>query len=187
MTANDVIHQVGGKIYDHPLSMVRSESDFPDLANPLHLIVLLIDCDTEIMMNGMLGFLENMTGRHLVPTIEALRQIGVPKVASQLQAVHDCMTRYGVTWQLLRGDLEGGAEYEITTFRKLHGPQLDAFASEVSTLAHGFSLFRPHSDEAPYDALCAYLESRLIELRREIDRREVQSGAGPNTEKRDDI
>src|SRR6266516_1196275 len=117
MTADDVIQEIGGKIYDHPLSMIRGEADFPDLANPLHLIVLLIDCDTEIMMNGMLGFIENMTGRHLVPTIEALRQIGASAVARQLQAVHDCMTRYGVTWQRLRGEFEGSHEYEITSFR----------------------------------------------------------------------
>ena len=181
MTLDDVIQEVGSKIYEHPLSMIRSEADFQNLANPLHLIVLLLDCDTEIMMNGMLGFLENMTGRHLLPTIEALRQIGAPAVAGRLQAVHDCMTRYGVTWQQLRGDFEGGQQYEITSFRKLHGSQLDSFASEVSTLGHGFSLFRTESGEAPYEALCTYMEGRLTELRGEIDKRQAQPSATPNS------
>jgi hypothetical protein len=100
--------------------------------------------------------------------------IGVPGVADQLAAVGDCMARHGVTWQRLRGDFEGSREYEITSFRKLHGSELDAFASEVSRLEHGFSLFYPSSGETPYDSLCRYLEARLIELRREIDGREAQ-------------
>src|SRR6267143_7091204 len=111
MTANDLIQEVGGKIYERPLSMVRDETGFPDLANPLHVVVLLVDCDTEVMMNGLLGFLENMTGRHLGTTIEALKTIGVRGVADQLGAVRDCMTRHGVTWQRLRGDFEGSREY----------------------------------------------------------------------------
>jgi hypothetical protein len=44
---------------------VRDEADYPDLDNPLHFAMLAIACDTEIAMNGMLGFLENMTGRHV--------------------------------------------------------------------------------------------------------------------------
>ena len=63
MTADEIIQELGGKIYARPLSLVRDEPSYPDLANPLHLIILLVDCDTEVMMNGMLGFLENMTGR----------------------------------------------------------------------------------------------------------------------------
>jgi len=171
MTADDVIQKAAGKIYQPPLSSVRYESDFPDLANPFHLLILLIDCDTEIMMNGILGFLENMTGRHLVPTIEALQLIGAFATANQLQQIQDCMTRHGVTWQQLRGDFEGSREFEITSFRKLHGPRLDSFASEARAIGRGFSLFYSSSAESAYELLCSYLQSRLIELQREIAKR----------------
>jgi hypothetical protein len=160
--------------------MVRFESEFPDLKNPLHLIVFLADCDMEIMMNGMLGFLENSTGRHLHSTIEALRKIGAPIVAGQLQTIHDCMKRHGIAWERLRGDFGSGSENQITSFRELHGAELDAFAAEVGMLARGFSLFHPQSGESPYDALCAHLDGRVAELRNEIDRREAPPDAAPN-------
>jgi hypothetical protein len=180
VTAKDLIEEAGRKLYKRPLSLVRVEAGFPDLNNPLHLIVLLVDCDTEIMMNGMLGFLENPTGRHLTATIEALRQIGAPIVAGQFQRVHDCMKRHGVTWERLREDFGSGQENQITSFRKLHGNQLDAFAAEVSTLGRDFSLFHPQSGESPFQALCAYLDGRVAELRKEIDRREATPNAGLN-------
>ncbi len=173
MTADDVIQDLTGKIYIHPLSTARSEPDFPNLANPLHLVILLIDCDTEILMNGMLGFLENMTGRHLASTIEALKRIGALAAARDLQGIQDCMARHGVTWERLRGDLQGTREYDITSFHKLHGAQLAPFASEVTKLAHGFSPFRPQRNENPYAALCTYLDGRLTELRDEIAKREA--------------
>jgi len=185
ITADEVIQKLAVGIYDHPLCMVRCEVAFPDLANPLHLAVLLIDCDTEIMMNGMLGYLENMPGRHLAPTIEALRQIGAPAAAGQLQAIYDCMTRFGVTWQRLRGDFDGVQEHLITSFGMIHGAQLGSFTSELESLARGFSLFARRSGEAPYDALCTYLEGRLADLRSEINKRIAQPNIAETDKKHD--
>jgi hypothetical protein len=172
MTADDILQELAVKIYKPPLSQVRDEASFPDLANPFHVLVLLIDCDTEILMNGVLGFVENPTGRHLVSTIEALQQIGARSEEEKLQSIRDCMMRHGVTWERLRGDFAGSQEYELGSFRKLHGSQLDAFASEVSTLGRGFSLLRKGSEKSAYDSLCSYLQNRLAQLQREIVNRE---------------
>jgi hypothetical protein len=182
MDADGIIQELGTKIYEAPLSGVRSEENYPDLTNPLHLATLLIDCDTEVDMNGMLGFLENSTGRHLSRTAEALRLIGAPRSAALLESIQSCMTKHGVTWEGLRGDFAGGAEYQVTSFRELHGEALDAFASEVGGLAGRFSLFNRHyALEDSYGALCRYLDNRMLELRGEIDKRtRGQPGASPD-------
>jgi hypothetical protein len=142
------------------------------LGNLLHLAVLLIDCDTEIDMNGMLGFIENSTGQHLDRTAEALTLIGAPKSASLFQSVRSCMDQHGVTWQRLRNDFAGTAEYEISSFRELHGENLNGFAKELDALVGHFSLFNTlYSPEDSYAALCSYLDGRAQELQSEIERR----------------
>jgi hypothetical protein len=172
MNADSLIQELAVQIYQAPLVSIRDEADYPNLNIPLHLVVLLIDCDTEIEMNGILGFLENMTGRYLPQTTEALRLIGAPKCAAIFDSVHASMTRYGVTWERLRGDFEGSTEFQITSFRRLHGEALDSFTAEVGKLVQGFSLFNTlYSPEDAYAALCHYLETRLVELRQEIDKR----------------
>jgi len=174
VNADSLVQELAVRVYQQPLLGVRSETDYPSLSNPLHLAVLLIDCDTEIEMNGMLGFLENMTGRHLPETIEALHLIGAPKCAALFCSIQACMTKFGVSWQRLRADFEGTTEFEITSFRKMHGDRLDSFATEVGELASGFSLFSARSSpEDAYSALCTYLDSRLDELRQEINNRRV--------------
>ena len=145
MNAEEIIQDLAIKIYEKPLSQVREECNFPNLDSPLHLAMLLLDCDTEISMNGMLGFLENLTGRHLAPTIEALERIGAPKSAELLRAVQSCMKKHGVTWAKLRGDFEGTVEYQITSFRQLHGESLDAFSKDIYQIVGKFELFNSYS------------------------------------------
>ncbi|RPI74662.1 MAG: DUF4375 domain-containing protein [Desulfobacteraceae bacterium] len=174
MTADEIIQDLSIKIYSGPLSVVRHEPDYPDLENPLHLIVLLIDCDTEVQMQGMIGFLENNTGAHLGATIHALRLFGALKVSESLEKVQQCMRRHDVTWERLRGDFEGMTEFQITSFHELHGETLDAFAQEVCDIAGGFELFNHESGEPVYDLLCAHLDLRIIRLREEIQKREAK-------------
>jgi hypothetical protein len=172
MNADALLQELAVEIYQPLLSDLRDEADYPNLSNPLHVAVLLIDCDTEISMNGMLGFLENSTGRYLPETTEALKVIGAQKAAAVFQAIQACMVKHGVSWERLRSNFEGTTEFQVTSFRKLHGERLDSFATEVVGLVGHFSLFNTHySPEDAYGALCEYLDGRLDELRQEIDKR----------------
>lgn len=174
MNADALIQELAVQIYEAPLSDVRDETEYPNLCNPLHLVVLLIDCDTEIVMNGILGFLENMTGRHFPKTTEALKMIGAPKCSAVFQSIQDCMTRHSVSWERLRGDFEGTEEFQITSFREMHGECLESFVAEIDELTQSFSLFNAHySPEDAYGALCVYLDGRLGDLRQEIDKRKT--------------
>lgn len=171
MNADDLIQELSIAVYRSPLSGVRHETDYPRLGNPLHLVVLLIDCDTEIDMNGVLGFLENRTGGYLSETIEAMELIGAIECAAIFRSIQDCMTKYSVTWERLRGDFEGTTEFQITSFSELHGEGLHTFAIEVGELTRHFSVFSRKFPGNAYGAVCNYLDNRLGELRREIDKR----------------
>jgi hypothetical protein len=175
MTADQLVWKLAVKVYEDPLVKVRSEPDYPNLGNPLHLVTLLIDADTEITMNSILGFLENMTGDHLSSTIEALDVIGAPKCAAVFRAVEECMKRHSVTWNRLRGDLADSEEFQVSSFRKPH-QGLELFAKEVCELVRGFELFNTlYCPEDAFGAICGYLESRLPQLNDEIERRVAQT------------
>jgi len=172
MNVDDTIQDLAVKIYEEPLTRIRDEIDYPNLNSPIHLAVLLIDCDTEIDMNGMLGFLENMNGRYLGNVIEALEKIGAQKCAAIFNSVQECMSKYNITWEHLRSDFERSSEYEITSFQKLHGNSINSFANEISEVASDFSLFNSlYSPEAAYKLFVQYLERVVDQFEKEIRKR----------------
>ena len=164
MTADETIQGISGRMYEPPFVGIRDQRDYPDLENPLHIIFLLTDCDIEIQMNGLLGFLENSTGEHLQATIDALTAIRAQRVADDLRQVADCMTRHGVTWAGLRADFEGAKEFDISSFAKTHGDRLGPFTDELRGVAPDFDIFQHPSGEPVYELLCGYLEPRLDRL-----------------------
>jgi len=169
MSADLLLQDLAVRIYEPPLSGVRDRDDYPDLRSPLDVAVLLIDCDTELAMNSVLGFLENSTGMHLDATIDALIAIGASLAAARLTAVRDVMRRHGVTWRMLRQDFERVSEFQITTFSDMHGR--DAFAREVCEVAGAATLFESSPDEDVYRILCDYLDQRFELLTSEIERK----------------
>ncbi len=172
MDADDVIQALAADIYQSPIAEVRDEPNYPDLTNPLHLAILLIDCDSEIMQNGMLGFLENPTGRHFRMTVQALERIGAKQCAHLFLAVQDCLEKYGLTWERLQPVQGEITEFEVHTFSEQHQGKLDRFADEVSQLTGGFSLFNSlYSPEDAYAAFCDYLQKQIVQLNEEIIKR----------------
>jgi hypothetical protein len=168
MTADATLQELATRIYESPLSAIRRRSDFPNLDSPLDIAVLLIDCDTEIAMNDILGFLENSTGEHLESTASALTLIGAPQAAARFTAVRDIMRRHGVTWQNLRDDFKTASEYQVTSFRELHGRE--EFIKEVCAAAGTSALFESSPSEDVYSKLCDYLDSRIGVLASEIEK-----------------
>jgi hypothetical protein len=167
MNADTIIQEIGCRLYEPPLSAVRVRDDFPSLASPLDIAILLIDCDTEIAMNGLLGFLENLTGAHLDATVRALALIGAERTARQFADIQEIMRRHCVSWDGLRSDFKGSKEFEISSFSALHGRE--AFTREVSEIS-AVSLFQSGSVEDVYRLLCDYLDANLDQLNAEIQK-----------------
>jgi Domain of unknown function (DUF4375) len=81
-------------IYEPPLSALRES--IASCPESLRVFMLIADFDTEVSMNGIVGFLENSTGHYLQQTIEAFELIGAHETASTLRQVDELLRRYGI-------------------------------------------------------------------------------------------
>ena len=166
MTGEELLNRIGNP-YEEPILAVREHPSWPNLSNPLHVALLLIDFDTELNMNGILGFLENSTGAYLNQTVDACRLVGAEKTATTLSEIRDAMQRHSVSHHELRADFDGTAEFQITSFSKLH-PGREDFADAVDQIANSLYLY-DQSRESPFSLLRAYLEKHSDELLSQLD------------------
>src|SRR6202040_4397495 len=90
------------RIYEPPLCTARDR--LQEIAEPLRVPILVLDFDTEVCMQGMLGFLENSTGLFFAETIDAFEKIGASETVSVLRAIEKTLERHGVTPAQLRAD-----------------------------------------------------------------------------------
>jgi len=69
----DLVEHIGSVIYEEEASSIRQM--LYEMPESWRTIIMIIDFDTELSMNGILGFLENFTGKYLNETIAALKLI----------------------------------------------------------------------------------------------------------------
>lgn len=161
-----LIEALSIRIYDPPLSTARDR--LREVAEPLRVAILVLDFDTEFSMNGMLGFLENSTGLYFPETIEAFDMIGASETISVLRAIEKTLDRHGVTPSKLRADFTGTQEYQITTFRELHG-DLGTMPNEVEEDARRLYLYgKPGTGEPVWSLLEAFVEKNRFAFLAEI-------------------
>ena len=161
-TVCEIVELLAVQIYQPPLAGLRG--NLRELPEVLRVPVLLIDLDTELMMNGILGFLENNTGLYLSETIEALTLISAHETSETLQAVTRIMAKHGVSPADLRAEVNHAQLYAVTSFTELHGEAANRMASEVTEKATEFYLYNAANGEHIFDLLYAYLEPRRDEL-----------------------
>jgi hypothetical protein len=169
MSGQELLDKLGNP-YEEQYCAVRNLPSWPDPSSPLHVALLLADFDTELCMNGMLGFLENSTGAYLDQTIEALRMVGAEQSATTLNQIREAMHRYGVSHERLRSGFNNTAEFQISSFSQLH-PGIDEFSREAGRLAESLPL-DDTSQQSVFPLLEAYLEHHsaqfLVELQQTV-------------------
>ncbi|MHA7964357.1 DMP19 family protein [Paenibacillus sp. CAU 1782] len=84
-TAEDIVNEVCRNLYE--ARGQEAMGHFRELPEVLQDIILLIELDTELSVNGITGFLENGTGRYLDETIDCLRRIGALEDYEALSAI----------------------------------------------------------------------------------------------------
>ncbi|HET6250990.1 MAG TPA: hypothetical protein VFE47_25095 [Tepidisphaeraceae bacterium] len=163
--AEAILDELSVRIYEPPLSALRDL--LRELPPAIQIPMLVIDFNTEVEMQGMLGFLENSTGLYLDETIDALRLIGSRFRAEVLENIRSIMARHAVTPARLRADFDGSAEFDVTSFAKLHGEHLNAMANEIEAEA---GRLRSNCDENLFELLGQYIEENKTALLTEIRR-----------------
>jgi hypothetical protein len=165
MSADEICNSLAGQIYEPPLSKLCE--DLRSVPEVLRIPILLINFDTAVLMNGILGFLENSTGFYLADTIAAMEAIGAHGTAATLRTIQRIMAEHGVTHERLRADFARLQEGQITSFAETHGEELSQMADLVdqeSNKLYIYDLTYDREGEDVFGLLSAYIEQRRDEL-----------------------
>ncbi len=160
-SAAELLQELSVRIYESPLLELRLEGGWPS-SGALTNVRLFLDFDTEVSMQGMAGFLENR-GLDLPATIEMFRAVGAQQTADLLVKVQRIMETRGITAASLRADCDGHQEFEITTFRDLHGPAAADMAQEIGKVAENLYLYRQDVEDV-YALIEAHIAEHHIEV-----------------------
>ena len=134
MNASELLDDLSIRIYQPPLSVYRDDGRICDTTNPLSVVMLLIDYETECTMNGINGLLGNSAGRRLPETIVAMKKIGCIDHANILEEIQKTATAAGMTYEVMQEDCAGLAEFAVTSFAELHGDKWDNACDTIQTL-----------------------------------------------------
>jgi hypothetical protein len=102
MTPAELLSEFAIRIYDLPLSEIRDNGMIRDISNPVAIVMLVVDFDTEVSMNGINNFIGNSTGVFANETVAALRAIGCDTQAGQLQKILAIANAAGMTHDMIQ-------------------------------------------------------------------------------------
>jgi Domain of unknown function (DUF4375) len=149
MSVDTILDSLAIQIYEPPLvSLRQSLRSIPEV---LRIPILVIDFDTEVQMQGILGFLENSTGLYLIDTIDAFETIAAQDTAEILRSIRRIMGDHGVTVERLRTNIADMPEFAISSFRQRHGEEVSQMADPMVQEARrpgGQEARRPGGQEA---------------------------------------
>ncbi|TQR97406.1 DMP19 family protein [Paenibacillus ottowii] len=156
-SAADLVEHIGSVIYGEEASSIRDT--IYKVPESLRTIILLIDFDTELSMNGILGFLENSTGKYLNETISALKLIKAEKDLSILEEIKELVEGIHFNGQI---KIE---PYQVTTFEERHDIN-ERKLERIKDLADGLYVYS--IDRDIFDCLIGYLSNNWIVLLKEL-------------------
>lgn len=176
MPVDAILDHLAVQIYEPLLSKLREALRL--VLEVLRIPILIIDFETEVQMNGILGFLENSTGLYVPDTIDALETIAAHETANTLRAIQRIMSEHGVTVERLRSGLDQLREFQITTFRERHGEELSQMAELIGRQARKLYVY-DRGAEPVFDLLSGYLDHRRDEFLASLDACSGQHRASP--------
>lgn len=135
MESSDILTELTIKVYEPPLSLLRDDGRITNLADPVAVLMLVIDFETELSMNGINDYIGNSTGLYARETVEALKVLGCLDAAQKLSEILDQATGAGMTHGAIQRDRSGLTPYTITTFNKLHGDKWSQVSEAINELA----------------------------------------------------
>jgi len=145
-TPTDLIEHVAGVMYTEEARAIRNSIE--ELPEMLRIIIWIIDFDTELTMNGILGFLENSSGRYLSETVAALQLIGATKDAALLKEIEKQVEKINVETKIELNP------YQVTSFEDRHSINEEAL-KKIEELAD--RLYLNSDDRNVFGYLVTYL------------------------------
>ncbi|WP_426451963.1 DMP19 family protein [Paenibacillus sp. S-38] len=162
-----IIDHIGMNIYKSNYTKLRDKEIFIQLPVVLQDIILILDFDIELQMNGIIGFLENSTGTYFEETIQALFRISATKDFEIMKDIKSLLISNGINTLRLRENLIHLSQYQVTNSRNIHGKELSELLSEVASLADHLYLYRDNDNI--FDHLFSYFEKNKAKLNEYIN------------------
>ncbi|MCP3773301.1 DMP19 family protein [Paenibacillus sp. MZ04-78.2] len=156
-SSDEIIDHVASNMYSRENIQLKDEEVFFKLPALLRDIVLLVDFDTELNMNGMLGFLENSTGKYLNETIEVLERIGAVHDANALIDIKRILEDYNLSTGRLHRNLQDLELYEINHFEQAHANVDDEFFAKIQYAAEKLTI--DSQEDNIFNHLIAYIKA----------------------------
>jgi hypothetical protein len=134
MDASELLDVLAVRIFEPPLASFRDDGRIADTSNPLSVVMLLLDYETECSMNGIIGYLDNSSGQYLSETIDALDTIGCADNAKILKRIRATAGAGGMTSDEIHQDNVDLEPFTVTSFADLHGDQWDDICDRIEAL-----------------------------------------------------
>lgn len=134
MRGLDLLDELSIRIYQPPLSERRASGRIADTADPISVVMLVVDLETEVSMNGIADFMGNSTGLYAAETVLALERVGCPDDATVLRSILEVAAAAGMSHSAIQADRSHLALYEISSFSETHGDKWDAALRVIEEL-----------------------------------------------------
>ena len=166
MSGEEIIDCISLRIYEADCSEILNERLFSTIPLILRDIILVINFDTELSMNGILGFLENSSGLYLDDTIDMLKRINAIEDYKILIEIKRTMTKNGYSIENLHNSDNRISLFGITSFIGNHGQKVSIMASEIVKEAQKLYIY---NERNIYDNLVEYLADKKEVLIDEVE------------------
>jgi hypothetical protein len=167
-TGEEIINEIALNLYNKENYKITERDTFYKLPVVIRDIILLINLDTELNMQGIMGFLENSTGLFLDDTIETLQRIQAKDDYEILKAIKFILEQNNISTMDLRNNVNNQMEYSITTFSETHSSKYDDLISEISEVADKLYLY--DDDRNLFDYLIKYVDTSKNNLVEELNK-----------------
>lgn len=165
MSGEEVVGSVAMDLYRAEFATIRKCG--PEIPQILREMILLIELDTELSMNGIAGYLENSSGQFISETTAVLQRIGNETDAEIMQSIQDILSANGVSVAQLRENVNGLSEGEVTNSLEVHGQQVHEVMQQVQHVAEG--LLMQSDNEEVFEMLYQYVDANMDSLKQQLE------------------
>lgn len=145
-SGEEIVEEIASNLYEGENYLIFQEEYFYKIPELIRDIILLINFDTEMVMEGILGFLENSSGAFLNDTIKTLEKIQAEQDYNILNKIRRILDEHNITTSHLRAN----------TNSETHGSEYDVMAENICEISE--KLYISSEDRSIFDNLFMYVD-----------------------------
>lgn len=162
LSSREIVEHICVGIYEAETYLIRDKDILKIIPQLIRDCVLLIDFDTEMNMNGIMGFLENSTGQFIEETVEVLERIGAVSDATALHNIKKSLDECGLKASILHANVQNLNEYQVSNFHLTHRNMDNELLNRIEQEAEHLYIY--NQEQNIFDYLYDYIEANRQSL-----------------------